>query len=1053
MERKSFTPLRFYLNLLFWAGIFALPLGVSAQSNITTFSGNVLEKSSNMPLAGVSVVLEKTNFGAVTDFDGNYEFTATVPAGTYTLSASYIGFQTIRQQISVNGGTITTNFSLTEDLLSLDEVIVTGNAGNTSRRQLGNAVGTIKGETIQNTGSNNALSAISGKVLGAQVTQNSGDPGGGFSVRLRGVSTINGSSEPLYVVDGVIVDNSSQNVINLNADAQGTNFLAGQNRLVDLNPNDIESIEVLNGASAAAIYGSLAANGVVQIITKKGKSGQPRVSVSTSTMVSSLRKRLDFNDFGQRFGIAGNERLTTVGDRLTMIANLRPDRATNPGTGPNGLGGPLDETTYGVTRYDYQDDIFRTAFGTENYFSISGGQEKSSYFFSSSYNRNQGIIEDTFFEKYGARLTLTQDLSDKLKLTAGVTYNNSNSEDKPNGNNFFSPISAIFIIDNVWDLNERDELGNLQQVELVRLNPRTITETYDITQETNRVIANATLNYTPIKNLDLKYTFGIDTYSLKGNTYQPRVPYPGVSAAFFPDGYVSVATSNVMNRNNDFSASYNFNITENIKSTTTLGGQFLYTRSEFTQAQGRDLQDFVRTINAARNLFEPPREARSEFTLWGGYLQQNFSFNDVFYLTLAGRIDGASSFGLDQRNQFYPKVSTSWVVSDMDFWKNSDVFSTLKLRASYGEAGNLTVIGPFDRITPASPVLLTSLGGFVPSSNLGDPNISPERMKEFEVGADMSFFNNRLAVQATYYNQDIEDLVLRVGIAPSEGGSTILRNIGTMKNSGLELLVSATPIKNANFSWDTSFSYSTFNNEVDDIGGGRAGVALRGGGGIQSAIDGQGLGVFFGTFYARNSDGSLLLDADGLPQIERGNDITGEVGRNELGQPVGDPLRKILGDPNPEYSASFINEFRYKKLSLRLQFDALGGFDVYNWNKITGNNVGNGPMAERELRGELPRGWVAAVGGFRGPRIQEEHVEDGSFIKLRELLLGYDFGKFGFADNVNLSFIGRNILSIDDYTGFDPETNSAGQSNRVRGDDFGNVPIPSSYQLRLTLSF
>jgi TonB-linked SusC/RagA family outer membrane protein len=1042
---------------LFLLAFFVVSTVALGQTNKYSFSGSVTDGGNGQPIPGASVFVENTSFGAVSDFDGNYDFGANLASGDYTLVISYLGYSTKKIKITpTSGSTIENNVSLNEDLLSLDEVIVTGNSGNTSRRQLGNAIGSIKGEAIKNTGSNNALASISGKVLGAQVTQNSGEPGGGFSVRLRGVSTINGSSEPLYIVDGVIVNNSSQNVINLNADAMGTSFQSGQNRLVDLNPNDIESIEVLNGASAAAIYGSLASNGVVQIITKKGKSGEAKITFSNSTMVSYLRKRLEFNDFGQRFGIAGNDRLTTVGDRLTQIANLRPDRGVNPGTGPNGLGGPLDVTTYDVTRYDYQDDIFRTAYGTENYFSITGGNDKTNYFFSSSYNRNQGIIDNTFFQKYGGRLTVTQELTDKLNLTAGLTYNNSASMDQPNGNNFFSPISAMIIIDNVYDVNERDELGNLLGVERTRLNPLTSIETYNITQETDRIIGSLQMNYNPIDNLDFRYNFGIDSYSLKGNTFQPRVAYAAetqVNAAFFPDGYASVATSTVANRSNDFAATYKLDVNDKITATTTLGGQYLYTSIENTRAEGRDLQDFISTINGAKNFFSNPSEARSEFSVWGYYLQENLSFNDIFYVTLAGRFDGASSFSKDQRNQFYPKVSSSFIMSDMDFWKDSGAWNTLKLRASYGEAGNLTSIGPFSRFTNANPVLLGPFGGFVPSGSLGDENISPERMKEFEIGADLSFFNNRLAIQGTYYRQNIEDLILNVGIAPSEGGASILTNVGTMTNNGIELLVSAVPFKTKNFSWDTSFSYSTFNNEVNGIGNGRAGVLLRGGGGTQSAIDGEGLGVFFANYYARNTDGSLLLDIAGLPQIERGNDVTGVIARNANGQPVGDPLRKVLGDPNPEYSASFINEFTFKKITLRMQFDALGGFDVYNWNKITSNNVGNGLMAERELRGELPRGWTAAVGGFRGPRIQEEHVENGSFIKLREFLISYDLGDVAFTKNLNVSLIGRNLFSLDNYSGYDPETNSAGQSNSVRGDDFGNFPIPASVQFRLTASF
>ncbi len=1039
-------------------GIFFFCFGQLSHAQQTyVFSGTVKDASVSQPIIGATVIIGGTSIGTTSDFDGNYTLSASLKQGNYKLIFSYLGFSSQTVNLTLAGDTnISTNVSLSPDLMNLDEVIVTGNAGNTSRRQLGNSIGTIKAEEIANTGSGNPLSALSGKVLGAQVTQNSGDPAGGFSVTLRGTSTVFGSSDPLYIVDGVIVDNSSQNVINLNADAQGTGFQAGQNRLVDINPNDIERIEVLNGSSAAAIYGSLASNGVVQIFTKRGQPGKTRITLSNTTNLNYLRKRLEFNKFGGRFGFKGDDRLSTVGDRLTTIADLRPpaDKALNPGTGPVALGGRLVENIYNVERFDYQDQIFRDAVGTENYISVGSGTEKSSYFFSASYNRNEGIVEDTHFQKYGVRFKMDQQLFKNLKLTAGGSYNNSSSEDKPNGNNFFSPVSTMIIIDNVWDITERDEFGNLLHVEQQRVNPLSVIEGFEIKQEINRFIGNTRLDFTPIEGLNLAYTFGLDSYSLVGNTFQPRLPYSPVASSFFPDGYVAVATANVFQTNSDFLVNYNKNIGD-FSSTTTAGFQFLFEENKSTKAEGRDLLDFIKTLDAAQNFFTNPTEFRAKRTTWGYFLQETVGYKDLIYLTLAGRIDGSSVFSTSERSQFYPKVSSSFIASDLDFWKNGSlgkVLNTFKLRASYGEAGNLTAIGPFDRFTNATPVVLTGRGGFIPSTRLGVENIKPETNEEFEIGTDFSILNRRVGIEFSYYKQDVQDLILPVTLSPSSGGASTIANIGSLTNKGIELKVSATPINSVDFSWNTSVLFSTFDNELGGIGNGRSGILLRGGGGVQSAIDGRSLGTFFGTFFARNDDGSLLLSSLGLPQVERGNDVTGEAQRDGSGQPTGTPLRKALGDPNADYTLTWVNEFRYKKLSLRMQFDASQGQEVYNWNSITSNNVGNGKLAERELRGEVPRGWVAAIGGFIGPRIQEFHVEDGSFIKLRELSVNYDFGKWMFFENFNASVIGRNIFSLDNYTGFDPETNSAGQSSTVRGDDFGNVPIPTTIQVKFTFS-
>lgn len=1045
--------------LAFWLVCLCVPLFPALAQQTYTVKGRIVESGTDIPAIGGTVQIEGTNFGGFADADGYYTFEAEVTPGNYTLVFRAIGYKTIEQTTNFgNQVEINLDFNAITDILSLDEVVVTGPSMSSSRKQLGTAISTIGGDDIQNVGSQNPLATISGRVAGAQVYQNQGDPGGGFSVRLRGVSTINGSSDPLYIVDGVIVDNSSTNVINLNADAMETSFQAGQNRLVDINPNDIERIEITNGASATATYGSLASNGVVQIFTKRGKKGKPRVNFSTSVMISELRKRLDFNMFPERFGFPGDERLSTTGDRLTMIADLRSadDRAANPGTGPLALAErPLVEETYAVERYDYQDNIFQTALGTDNYISLTGGNGDTDYFASAGYSRNEGILLNTNFQKYGLRFRLNHRFNDLVNISAGANYTNSSSKDMPNGNNFFSPISTMIIIDNVWDITERDELGNLKHVEQQRVNPLSVLETFDITQETNRFIGDLQVGVFPVEGLSLDYKLGVDTYSLVGNTFQPRLPYGPVAASFFPDGYASVATSNVFRANNEWVATYSVDISSNFESTTTAGAQLIYEERKFTRAEGRDLLPFISTIDAAQNFFNNPTETQSEQSIWGYFLQQTFGYRDLLFLTLAGRVDGSSVFGPNERNQFYPKASSSFVLSELGFWDGTfgNAWNTVKLRASYGEAGNLTVIRPFDRFTVADPVILTDRGGFSPSRRLGQPDIRPERMKEFEVGADMAFLNSRLAFSFTYYRQEIEDLVLEVNIAPSEGGESIIRNSGSMQNNGIELMLTGSPVLTNNFGWDASLIFSTYENELSDIGGGRAGFQVRGGGGTQSAIDGQPLGTFFANYYARNDDGTLLLNPDGLPQVEKGDDETGTPQRDANGQPVGDPLRRVLGDPNPDYTLSFINDFRYKKLGLRVQFDAVQGFEVYNWNKITSNNVGASPLSEQELRGELPRGWVAAVGGFIGPRIQEEHVEDGSFIKLREIALTYDLGKVGLFNNIGVALVGRNLFSIDDYTGFDPETNSAGQSSNVRGDDFGNVPIPRTYQLKVSASF
>jgi TonB-linked SusC/RagA family outer membrane protein len=1074
-----------------------LAVAAMAQGKVTfTIKGSVKDDN-DAPVVGATIQLLEARSGTLSDFDGNYKLESTLADGAiYTFQVSAVGFSNFVQKVDIKGGSKDIEVKLNPDVLNLDEVVVTGASPTTTRKQLGNHISNITGASMVNSGTTNALGALGGKVMGAQISQNSGDPAGGFSVFLRGVGSVNSGSSPLYILDGVIVDNSSQNVINRNADAQAVTLSAGQNRLVDLNPSDIDHIEVLNGAAAAAIYGSRASKGVVQIFTKRGKVQKTKIEFNTSFMSSSLRKEVPMTTYGKRFGWRGdattNPRLELATDRLTLLTNVGfPNRAGgNAITLQDTLGKlgikagiygnavsvgarrVLVNDQYDVTRYNYWDNIFQQATGNESNISFAGGTEKTQYYASFGYLNNDGIIKNTNFKKYTGRLNLDQTLTDWMKLSTSLAFNYSKSQDMPNGNNFFNPISSIYIIDNVWKLDDRDALGNLRQVEQVRVNPLSVIETFDISQRTNRVIGNAKLSVYPIKGLRIDNTVGADMYTLTGEQYQARLPYP--NAAFFPNGYYNYATDNVFLLNNDLMGSYNTNITSDITSTTTAGYQYQFRRNSFFAIDGEGLAPFGKTIRAVST---PglAAQSRAELAIWGSYLQQTIGYKDQLFVTAAGRIDGSSAFGADNQNIFYPKLSASWVLNDY-LGGIKDILSSAKIRLAYGKAGNVTGIGAYDRYDNYGLTNFNGVTSILPSAALANANVRPETMTETEFGADLGFLNNRIGLNINVYNQKVTDLLLAKNIASTAGGTSILTNETAdstyLSNKGVELQLNATVIKTRDFKWDIGGIFSTNSNIVYGVPGGI--ISLRGGGGTQSVISGQPFGVYYGTYYARNADGSFLLTGENqnLYQPERGSQtasqiLAGDSRRNAAGQPAFDyvdasgktvgtvELRKVLGNPFPKWTGSFTTTFTYKKLSVYGLLDIVNGNQVYNWNRITSNNVGWGPVAEKELKGEVVRGTVASIaGGINGGRIQEEHIEDGSFVKLREMAITYDLGKaIKGLQSVNISFVGRNLISFDKYQGFDPETNSGGQNERVRGDDFGNVPIPRTFILRLGVSF
>ena len=1017
-----------------------------------------------------TVTVKGTKFGTSSDANGVYSFTVPLNPGTYTLIYSAVGWGTQSKTITIgNEKSYSVDVNLSESLSKLDEVIVTGTSAGTTRRQLGSYVATLKAADLNKGASSNALQALQGKTPGAVITQNSGDPAGGLSVRLRGVSSVNASSEPLYIVDGVIVNNNTPRVTNTQGNYDGGNFVGvvGQNRMVDINPADIERVEVLNGAAAAAIYGSRANSGVIQIFTKRGVSGAPQVTFSSNVLFNGLRSKLDVNQSPTKFG----------GD-----INAQTQDVLNP----------LLTNTTNVKRYDYQDLIFRQAMGTDNNVSVSGGTDNTKYYFSGSYFYNQGIIGNTDFQRFSFRSNIDQKITKWLSMNMGLNYVNSGANEKPDGNSFFSPMNSVTILGNFHDIQERDAVGNLKaHGNLGRVNPISVIEDFKQRNNTSRILTNFGLKLKPIKNLTIDYTMGIDNYAQNGTTFMPPFAY-NVNAAFFGggttssdptlNGYASAATSNFFGINHDINATYTASLTKDISSVTQVGFSQQYERNAFVMIQGRGLAPFVETVTGASTII-PGADSRSEISISGLFLQQNFKFRNQLFVTAAIRRDASSVFGPDKRNQIYTKANAGYILSETSFWKNLGVskwWDLAKVRLAYGESGNLTGIGAYDRFNVYTASSFNNRTALNTSSTLANTNVGPERQKEIEFGLDLAFLDNRINLNLNIYDKRVNDMLLNRFIAPSAGFSTLLDNIGNLKNTGYEIMLSGTPVKKKDFSWTITGIYNRNRNEVLNIGASLIQFATNQGAPV-ALIQGQPVGVFYGTFFATTAGGSFSKNSMGVPNntgldlspagIPRGAYGTqsgvltftqsnynagGPAGQ---GVPVGVPLRKIIGNPNPIYTATLINEFNYKRFSLRIQIDATKGNSVFNADFRTRQGVGNGKIAEMEQRGQLPRGYISGYSASAAfptgiYNIEEWRVDDGSNVRIREFTLNYSIGKVGkIVKDLNVNFTGRNLVVWTKYIGYDPEVNAGGQSTILRGIDFGSVPIPRTVSVGLQAKF
>lgn len=1025
-----------------------------------TITGRVVDASFEDGVPGASVLLDGTQAGAATDVEGRFSFDARVEPGTYTLRASFVGFTTVETPVTLGADpTVDVGvIELADDALRSDEVIVSATGLPIERRQLGNAIGTIDAREIADAGATSVDQAIVGKVAGAVVSQNSGNPAGGISIRLRGPSTVLGSADPLYVIDGVIVDNTSAGLYDLGG--------GSQNRLVDLNPEDIERIEILKGASAAALYGSRANGGVVQIFTKRGRSGAPSVTLSTSVRTDGVRKTLDVN----------------------RAAFDRPQGTALPGQEKAGLVSPGPN---GVTRYDYQDDIFHRAVGTEQYLSVSGGQSGGTYFVSGGHFFNEGIVQGNQFRRLNGRVRVGQDFGDFLNLSVGANYTRSRSQDIPNGglNSAYGALTGFIFGPNTVNLQPDPVTGVYP--DLVQQNPLDVINNYDFNQTTNRFTGDAQAQITPADGLSISYVLGLDTYSQSGLAFIPR----GSTAGGFDGGFSRRADFNVTNLNNDLRLQYQTQLGESLESTTVLGGTSQYDQSSTFAIQTLDLNVGVETVDGGARP-SAIGESRSESTLLGAFAQQTFGVFDQLFVTAAGRVDASSRFGPDNRTNFYPKVSASYDAGSNDAYaraaQNGYFPSTLRLRASYGESGGLTSIGPFTRFTRYGPGAYDGSNGLLAPGLLGNPGVEPERQSEFEVGTDLGFFDGRLGVEATYYTQNTTDLLLNVELPLTSGFSNQLQNVGELSNKGFELLLRALPVETEGFRWSSTATFATNKNRID-LDPARdydpalddptrsdddpETLILGDSFGLVAVIDDQPQGVFYGSGFARDDAGDIVglvvgadnqvrLDADGNPTFATGtlNDdgLLVDAGGAIL-LPVRDGRTRIIGDPNPDFTASWINEFDVgRRFSARVQLDGSFGGDIFNFTRRLASlrNFGTLSDYQAEIEGRVPVGYYQNV-GVPGPdprnygtfSIFENWIEDGTFVKLREVSLTYlvpvDLFRGLGVQGLRVTAYGRNLLSFDSYSGYDPETNVAGQSTGVRGYDFVEVPIPRTFGLTL----
>ena len=878
------------------------PFALAAQQATGTVSGRVTDASVGRGLPDVAVLVTGTRFGTLTGPNGEYTITG-VPVGARTLTVRRIGYQPTTETVTVvPGATATADVALRVSAVNLSEVVVTGTGTATEKRKVGTNIATIDSSLISRAQAATVDQAMQGKIPGAQITQNSGSPGGGgISVRLRGVNSFISGSDPLYIVDGVIVDNESGQLADLGGRSNP------QNRLADLNPDDIEHIEIIRGAAAAALYGSRANNGVVQIFTKRGTTGKPRFTSTTRWGTSQLREQQPFNFY------------------------------------------PFDVNGLPIARFNYQDDIFHRAPSWDQNVTVEGGSDQTRYFMSGNFGNEDGIMRSTSSRRTGARVNLQQQLTPHLVANVTSNYINTNNEVQAFGEQndygimgslFFAPTNVDFRpVNGVYPLPPALGTNPLLAIDKIR-NPQTI----------ERFIGSTKLTWTPVTSLLFDYTIGLDNVGFEQSQFVPRNAVLGTAPLATGRSQSVVENNRIVNQ--DALSSYTWRPMGPFEMRTTAGLNYTSQRVRITSATANGLAP-VGDLVSAGSVFSAA-QTDVELRTLGFYGQQELSFRDKLFLNAAVRWDASSTFAPSERWQAFPKFSASYVVID----NKPGALNNLRLRSALGWAGSQPgILNAYSQFVTFTQLPFAGRPGFVNDVTFGNPDLKNERAREWELGADVGFLGGRVSTEATYYNRLVSDLLFFRPLPSSTGFSRQFFPIGTMSNKGIELLLRTTNVDAPNLQWTSTMTYAHNKNLVESLNI----QDFQSAGGYPNRIRaGEPAGVFYGSYAARNClTGALLLDS--LGRYRRSNQ-TADMGatlaiREALsGGNCNDSLNKVIGDPNPKWMGSFLNEFTIaKKLRVRALLDGVFGNKIMNLSTRAQNAgiASNSKAYEREL---LPYG-------------------------------------------------------------------------------------------------
>lgn len=1030
------------INLLFICS------GIYAQNH--SISGKVTDATNGEPIPGVNVFVKGTTNGTITDVEGNYQITAN--AGD-VIEFSFIGM--ITKTVKLKGQT-EVDMAMASDLVDLDEVVVVG-YGTVKRSDLTGSVVSVTSEDLDQVKAPSFAEALQGRIAGVQISSQSGEPGSGVNITIRGANSINAGTQPLYVIDGIQVDMSSSEVANSSLGASTTG-----NPLSSINPSDIANIEVLKDASATAIYGSRGANGVVIITTKGGERGKGRFNVDVYTSISKASKQLD------------------VLDAVDYAEYRHTREPSDPRFGEDTTGDGILDTPINYSDslgVNWQDELLRTAM-TQNYnVSYSGGNKNTSYSAGAGVHLQEGIIDHNDWDRYSSRFKIKHQVNKNFEVGSSMNFSHSISTGVVTGGgvgDYNGTIQKMILYRPFRSESdyEDDETGDVTEPDILLR---------DAQREAGftNVLGNFYGQYSILKGLDLRATIGGRLTNSKVKEFYPSHVGKGKKT----NAYAYNENISSLSWFFENTLTYKFKIQENHRF-ALLGGFEMeeYTNERFSiQNQNFDIEtngyDDISKALAVTG-YNSNKYGRSRMSFFG---RLNYNLKERYLLTASLRGDGTSRVGKDNKFSYFPSTAVAWRMSEEPFMKNQAVVDMLKWRVSYGETGNDRVPSYASLAQYGNAYYSTSgtaLSGLVPFA-ADNPNLKWETTVQYNAGIDIGFFRNNLILNVDYYQKETRDMLLAAELPGQSGYTSQWQNIGQVNNSGLEVALNARIINKPDFSWEANINFNRNRNEVISLGDSEFIPVDYPGGYLASPgriIVGESIGTMYGFdftgIYQENDfnvdgDGNYTLKDD-VASVAGVNVQPGDLKYRDVSGPDGVPDgivdeendRTIIGNNAPDHFGGINNSIRYKNFDLSVFLQWSYGADIFYAGKM---RLHGGHSPNLNVESDYWHNvWTPENPSNTTPRIEADlkktssyYVEDGSYLRLQTITLGYNvpqraIQKLGM-QNCRLYCTGQNLFTWTSYSGFDPEV--SGNNALLSGFDRISYPRATSIIVGLNLTF